>query len=251
MEIKNRLKQIIYETGHHPFLFIGAGFSRRYMNTEKWDELLRHFCEEFSQDEFKYDGYAAMSDEKDYYGLQPQIATFLEKDYNLSVFSDDRFADFKKQHRKEIQSGISPFKIALADRFRKVEYDSGDKEILLLKDLSIRSISGIITTNYDHFIETIFEGFQVFTGQDELIFANLAESGEIYKIHGSAEKPESIIITADDYQNFEKMSAYLIAKILTIFLEYPIIFLGYSLQDRNIRNILKTISECLPQNKLE
>lgn len=218
------------------------------MRSKKWDELLRHFCEEFSQDEFKYDAYAALTDEKDYYGQQPQIASFLEKDYNLAVFSDNRFIDFKKKHRKEIQSGMSPFKIALAERFENVEYDSDNAEIQLLKKLSIRSISGIITTNYDFFLEHIFDGFQTFTGQDELIFANLAQSGEIYKIHGSAEKPESIIITAEDYHNFEKMSAYLIAKILTIFLEYPIIFLGYSLQDRNI---LKTISECLPQNKLE
>ena len=101
MEIKNKLKQIIHETGHHPFLFVGAGFSRRYIRTEKWDELLRHFCEEFSQDEFKYDAYAARTDEKDYYGQQPQIASFLEKDYNLAVFSDDRFIDFKQKHRKE------------------------------------------------------------------------------------------------------------------------------------------------------
>lgn len=213
--------------------------------------MLRHLCEEFSQDEFKYDAYAAHTDEKDYYGQQPQIASFLEKDYNLAVFSDDRFIDFKQIHRKEIQAGISPFKIALAERFKKVAYDRDNKELDLLKKLSIRSISGIITTNYDFFLESIFDGFQTFTGQDELIFANLAESGEIYKIHGSAQKPESIVITAEDYQRFEKMASYLIAKILTIFLEYPIIFLGYSLQDRNIRNILRTISECLPQSKLE
>lgn len=49
MEIKNKLKQIIHETGHHPFLFVGAGFFRRYIRTEKWDELLRHFCENLAR----------------------------------------------------------------------------------------------------------------------------------------------------------------------------------------------------------
>ena len=84
-----------------------------------------------------------------------------------------------------------------------------------------------------------------------MIFSDIYEIGEIYKIHGSVTKPDSIIITAEDYNKFEDKQAYLIAKILTIFLEYPIIFLGYSLQDKNIQNILKTIAHCLSQEKLD
>ena len=63
--------------------------------------------------------------------------------------------------------------------------------------------------------------------------------------------PGSLVLTSKDYELFEEKSAYLIAKLLTIFLEYPIIFLGYSLNDRNIRNIFSTISDCLSQEKLD
>jgi hypothetical protein len=64
-------------------------------------------------------------------------------------------------------------------------------------------------------------------------------------------RPESIIINEEDYTAFEQRNAYLAAKIMTIFLEHPIIFLGYSINDINIQNILKEIVKCLsPKNLL-
>lgn len=95
-----------------------------------------------------------------------------------------------------------------------------------------------------------FSYFETYVGQEELIFANIAGIGEIYKIHGSVTDASSLVLTSKDYSDFEERSSYLIAKLLTIFLEYPIIFIGYSLNDRNIRNIFETISKCLSQEKL-
>lgn len=48
-----------------------------------------------------------------------------------------------------------------------------------------------------------------------------------------------------------RKSAYLSSKILTLFLERPIIFLGYSVSDPNIRRILRSISECLENSQLD
>ena len=81
-KIKTIKRELIQTTGHHPFLFVGSGLSKRSLGSEKWDELLRKFCTEFSSNEFQYDVYANMVDEKDYYGQQPAIAYLLEKDYN-------------------------------------------------------------------------------------------------------------------------------------------------------------------------
>lgn len=38
---------------------------------------------------------------------------------------------------------------------------------------------------------------------------------------------------------------------MTIFLENPIIFIGYSLNDANVRRILSSIAECLEEDQLE
>lgn len=251
MDIERIIKETIQSTGHSPFLFIGSGISKRYMNTEKWDELLKVFCKEFSGDELKYNYYAGKVDEKDYYGQQPAIAYMLEQDYNDNVFNSDKYSDFRKKHKNELKSNISPLKIAISEHLASFRISQNNDEIKLLKKLEKRGVSGIITTNYDMLLDSLFPNFDKYVGQEELIFASITGIGEIYKIHGDITKPSSLVLTSKDYEIFEIKSSYLIAKLLTIFLEYPIIFLGYSLNDRNIRNIFETISKCLSQEKLD
>lgn len=38
---------------------------------------------------------------------------------------------------------------------------------------------------------------------------------------------------------------------MTIFMEFPIIFMGYSISDNNIQNIIKSIANCLDSNQLQ
>ncbi len=251
MEIKELIREAIQTTGHHPFLFVGSGLSKRYLGTEKWDELLRLFCTEFSGNEFQYDVYANKVDSEDYYGQQPAIAYMLEKDYNNEVLTSDKYSDFRIKHKGELQNKISALKIAIADHLLTCRLPENSIELKLLEKLAQRNISGIITTNYDMLLDTLFPKFDTYIGQEELIFSNITGIGEIYKIHGSVTDAKSLVLTSKDYEYFEEKSSYLIAKLLTIFLEYPIIFLGYSLNDRNIRNIFNTISDCLSQEKLD
>lgn len=75
-------------------------------------------------------------------------------------------------------------------------------------------------------LENHFHGTQNTVGQKELFF-NDQGIAEIYKIHGSLEVPDSIVINEQDYLQFQENSSYLAAKAETIFMEYPIIFLGY------------------------
>lgn len=254
IKIDDFINKIIEKANRPPFLFIGSGFSKRYLKLENWEELLRKFAYEFSDDDFKYDAYVSQIEERDYYGKQPQVATLLEKDYNKAILEKEKYKEFRNKFSKEIRTGISSFKLSIAEYFKNIDFSTineTDPEIVELRKMAIRSVSGIITTNYDLFIENIFKNYKTYIGQEELIFSDIFEVGEIYKIHGSAMDPSSIVITSEDYKKFEEKSAYLIAKILTIFLEYPIIFIGYSIQDRNIQNILKSISTCLTQEKLD
>lgn len=87
-------------------------------------------------------------------------------------------------------------------------------------------------------------------GQSQLIFSSIQGIAEIYKIHGSIETPESIVINEEDYIAFEGKSTYLAAKLMTIFMEYPIIFMGYSISDNNIQGIIRSIVNCLDTSQV-
>lgn len=77
------------------------------------------------------------------------------------------------------------------------------------------------------------------------------EIGEIYKIHGCCTDPDSLVLTDVDYGDFHKNNPYLAAKLLTIFIEHPIIFIGYSMSDDNIQSILTSITSCLSREHLD
>ncbi|HDR3992501.1 TPA: SIR2 family protein, partial [Bacillus anthracis] len=52
------------------------------------------------------------------------------------------------------------------------------------------------------------------------------------------------------YKGYNEKNAYLAAKLLTVFIEHPVIFLGYSISDDNIQQILKAITRCLDQDNI-
>ena len=133
MDFKKILASKIQQTQHHPFLFVGAGFSRRYINTERWDDLLRYFCIELSDNEFLYDSYASQVSEQDYYGKQPKIASLLDKDYTQAVLTQTKFSDFREKYRAEIHSGISPLKLAISEHLSNKKLENISDEILELK----------------------------------------------------------------------------------------------------------------------
>ena len=159
MNVSDVIKNAISTTGHHPFLFIGSGFSKRYLGSEKWDELLRYFCAEFSNNEFQYDIYANQVTENTYYGKQLAIASLLEKDYNNAVLTLDKYKDFRTKYKVEIQNGISSLKIAVSNHLDSYTIPKDNEELETLRKMAKRSVSGIITTNYDNLLDYLFPQF--------------------------------------------------------------------------------------------
>ena len=109
-----------------------------------------------------------------------------------------------------------------------------DEEIEALKKISAHAV---ITTNYDEVIEPLFPEYERVIGQQILRKPYLA-IGEIFKVHGCRSDPKSIVINEADYQRFQEDHKYLSAKLLTYFVEHPLIFVGYRADDPNIKTIL-------------
>ena len=250
------LKEIIDNFNTTPFLFVGSGITRRYYDLPSWKGLLEIFISRISNDDFAFASYENKAKEliRNESELYPKIAELVEKDFNNLWFKNEKGIRSLDEYysNKVKQESVSPFKAEVAMYIKNNSNIIAvyKEEIKKLKKISVKSISGIITTNYDDFFEDNFEGYKRYVGQDELIFSGIQGIGEIYKIHGTIEEPKSIIINTKDYENFENKSSYLAAKLMTIFIEHPIIFIGYSISDINIQNILNAIIKCLDTEKI-
>lgn len=225
-------------------MFVGSGFSRRYIGLEQWNELLSRFC-----DGIKAFGFYASQTNSEL----PAAAALMAVDFNAVWWEHERYAESREKfaHAISTQSSALKYEIAAyltAKMHERIETTGITRELELLPSLNV---DGIITTNWDLFLEEIFPDYKVFIGQEELLFSNPQSVAEIYKIHGCASQPNSLVLTQDDYDNFNSKNAYLAAKLITIFIEHPVIFIGYSIADKNIQSIISSIVNCLAQEKLD
>lgn len=236
-EVKDKLKAL----GISPIFFIGSGISRRYIDSPNWVGLLEEVTK---GTKINFEWYKQKHKTREEINLE-ELAEDLEDAYFNNLSEDEFEKDGSKPYyfRKKISNIIKKY---LED---KIDSLNKNEEI---KELKKTNPSVIITTNYDELLEEVFgEDYTVHIGQESLLTNVLDGVGEIYKIHGSVTDPNSIVVTKSDYENFFEKDSYLNAKLLTLFLEYPIIFLGYSISDRNVKSILTTIVKMLPQEKVD
>lgn len=246
--MKNKITEIVKKFSTTPFLFVGSGLTRRYYNLPDWRGLLEIFARRVKDDDFAYMSYESKAKVSNpQAGLYPKVAELIENDFNEKWYANPAMRQLNDTYLDAVKEGVSPFKAEVAMFIESHSELVGGyhDEVERLRAISKNSISGIITTNYDCFIESVTDNYSCYIGQEQLVFSAIQGIAEIYKIHGSTTQADSIVINEADYLEFDKRSAYLAAKLMTIFLEYPIIFLGYSIGDPNIQKILKAIVECL------
>lgn len=226
---------------NHPILFIGTGLSLRYLEQSfTWDGLLEFIVKEYGETEEHYLDIKAQSQINGNFNYQ-KIASIVEQEFNSVAASerDGKFKSINDLFYKNMRNGIniSRFKLFLSEIFshHSIKQEKAE-EITELKKIR-KNIGSVITTNYDLLIEDIF-GFVPLIGND-ILLSN--PYGAIYKIHGSAGHPKDIIITENDYQIFDSKYELIRAQLLSLFIHNPIIFIGYSIGDENIKKILKTI----------
>ncbi len=222
-----------------PFLFVGAGMPRRYLGVDDWMSLLRRLAD-FTDRPFDY--FVASGDD-DLAKIAAEVARVLHEPF----WHEARFEDIRARYHGKLRRKDSALKALASDYFsHSLEALPTDGELAHELDL-LRNvvIDGVITTNFDPLLEVLFPQFRVFVGQEELLFEDVMSVGEIYKIHGSHEEPDSLVLTKEDYDKFGRENPVLAAKLMTVFVEHPVLFLGYSLSDPNVAAILQAIVGCL------
>lgn len=221
-----------------PILFAGSGVSRRYLNMPDWQSLLEMLAG-MTDREFSYYRSTASED-------LPKIAELLVEPLKDRLWTAKE-KPLRNKHSDKLIRPDSALKIYVAEVLKDIGLKSSIPRALRseVDALSNAKVDAIITTNYDPFLETVLPDYRVFVGQDELVFSDPTGIAEIYKIHGSLDDPNSLVITESDYAVFRDRNAYLAAKLLTFFAEHPVIFIGYSMTDSNVQSILGSLASCL------
>jgi hypothetical protein len=256
--VENSVLDEIVMANRTPILFVGSGISKRYLyNYPSWEELLETSFAKFDEDPFQYQKHKDSCKRKNMseFDTNTYLGTLIEEEFNKAFFDRKITLNIGKKNPSWVKRGISPYKMYLADFFKKQRLNTSRNlldELDKFKKLK-NKISAVITTNYDTFLEeqVFTKDFRVFVRQHELFSADSYDIAEIYKIHGSATDAESIVITKDDYSHFKESRKLIIAKMLTLFAESPIIFMGYSFTDEDVREIIEDFLSCLSKEQLE
>lgn len=239
-----KIQEFISKFHNHPVLFIGSGLSLRYLkNSYNWDGLLKKIAGELNPDPRYYIDIKAdhMNKSGGSKYKFDEVASQLEVDFDATVKSgkSDKFEDINKRFYQNMEEDkyISRFKLYIADLLKDTVLNPEMADEIAALKRARKNVGSIITTNYDTLIEQLF-AFHPLIGND-IMLSN--PYGSVYKIHGCVTQPEQIIITAEDYERFDKKYELIRAQLLSLFIHHPIIFMGYTITDENIRAILQTI----------
>jgi len=237
-----QLKKILDDQQMSPFLFIGSGFSQRYLGLPTWEGLLAKFCTLG----IPFDNYMARADSS-----LPRCASMIAKEYSEQWLTNSAFGHLREEYAQHHITSSSALKISISHYLKSDVRLPRDPQLAAeLKALRALNIEGIITTNWDKLLESLFPDYRVFVGQQSIVRDTPHGIAEIYKIHGCCSDPNSLVVTEEDYGIFQEKQAYLAAKLITIFVEHPIIFIGYSINDPNILDLLKAILNGLGKEEI-
>lgn len=240
-DVTDDIENLLHKKQYQPVLFIGSGFSKRYAGGPSWEELMRLLADKcpLIEKDFAYYMQGCGRD------LKKVAKVFVDKYYDWawgsgrSYFPDGLFNyGFEKDiYLKHMTAEIVKERVNI----KAVREGDFSSEVDVLRSVSAHAI---ITTNYDCLIEELFPKYERIIGQ-KIIRENYFSIGELFKIHGCCTDPKSIVLTENDYSLFNDRKRYLGAKLMTYFVEHPLVFVGYGAGDENIKSILFDISMML------
>lgn len=237
---------------NHPILFAGSGISMRYLqNSYSWENLLKKISIEVTgNDEFFLDCKveATKDGECDYTALASKISKEFDEIVKSKTKKELEYIndEFYRLANNKTQGHQTPdrMKIYIASIFSDYKIKEDYTNEITLFTNACKNISSIVTTNYDSLLEDITK-YKPLIGNDILLENNY---GSIYKIHGSCSDSNSIIISKEDYDKFAEKYKLIKAQLITFFIQNPIVFIGYSITDPNIKEILEIIYSYVPIN---
>jgi len=187
---------------------IGAGFSRNAelppgFEMPLWDDLGKHLAQQMRNYPYTtpIDGISAFCHEFSRAKLIEQLRTIL--------------------HVDKAQPG--PAHLAFAD----LPFDI------------------VVTTNFDFLLERAYDikrrPYYPIVDEDQLSIGNVSQGTRILKIHGDLNHPSRLIVTEEDYDTFLEKYPLICTYLANLLISRTPLFIGYSLEDPDFRQIWQII----------
>lgn len=108
-------------------------------------------------------------------------------------------------------------------------------------------VNHVWTTNYDRLVERAFGAINrpldAVSGAKDLSLKATPGATRLYKMHGSVDRLDDIVISTDDYELFRSKRGAFLPLLQAHLSSMSILFVGLSFTDPNIRHVLSLIRE--------
>lgn len=137
----------------------------------------------------------------------------------------------------------------LNDRISLVNFLSGlfPKNALPQKShlVAVDLFRFIITTNWDLLFEDAYkqigQGYQILSSDADAPNFNY-DQHNLLKIHGSIDRPLTLISTTEDYESYSETHKNIEARVAELIHNNTVVFVGYGFGDEHIRHMLARIN---------
>lgn len=137
-----------------------------------------------------------------------------------------------------------------ATRVRNVIKDQIGKNHPIPASLEIVArlpVRHIWTTNYDRLVERAFEAIDrpldPISGAKDLSLRATPGAARLYKMHGSVDRLDGVVISTDDYELYRSTRGAFLPLLQAHLTSMSMLFIGLSFTDPNIRHVLSLIRE--------
>jgi len=168
--------------------------------------------------------------------LRDQLGMQIKRDFQNYDFETRSFEDVCDEY------GALNDRVALVDRLAALipqNRQPQDSHIAVVKTFRFT-----VTTNWDLLFEAAYRSvnqhYQVLCQESDAPMFNY-DQHNLLKIHGSADRPASLVATTDDFENYADTHARLIDKVADLLQNNTVLFVGYGLRDENVRHLLSRI----------
>ena len=209
-------------------IFVGAGVSCNVDGMPSWNTLIQNMAKAINYSRCSSCRHKAEKCES---------TCFLKDDFSTDEFL--KIPQYVFNKNQELYDRV------LAESISAVTADAPLSSAIL--DINP---AHIITTNYDQLLESsknIFcEQYQVIVHDKDLL--NADKGKYIIKRHGDISEPSSIVLKEQDYLDYSQKHVLIELFIKSLLTDHIVLFLGYSLNDYNIKLILSWLNYMRSQN---